>query len=246
MKKIEFKYKRLIQLVRTVEVDVPENWGELNESQFKAVTEQMFGKLKPEEFFCRFFSIDKPILNRLDGLQIFKLSELIQFISDTTLPCNIWILKKIGPFNAPSPNLGKVSLQQWMTADTYFNRYISSDKEELLNYAIAAIYLRKGISFFGKKKVNLSKEAIFVSKHDLMIRKAVFLNFVLIKNWLSSSYPFLFPLSEKKESSSKGTDWLEIFDKLVGENLTQIDGYKKMAVTDAFRIMNRRIKEAKK
>lgn len=244
MKKVEFKYRRLVRISQII--TVPERWNELNESQFETVARQMFEELSPEDFFCRFFSIDRNILKRLDGLQIFKLSELIRFISDMTLPCNLWILKKIGPFRAPSPNLEGISLQQWMIADTYFSRYITSNKEEILNYAIASLYLRKKTSFYGKKKLNLAKETVLISKHKLIFRKAIALNFVLIKNWLSHSYPFLFPISEKKQISSKGTDWLEIFDKLVGENLTQIDEYKKMAVTDAFRIMNRRIKEAKR
>lgn len=244
MKKVEFKYRRLVQVSQIM--NVPERWNELSESQFIIVARQMFEKLSPENFFCQFFSINRNILKRMDGLQIFKLSELIQFISDMTLPCNTWLLKKIGPLRAPSPNLEGISLQQWMIADTYFSRYITSNKDEILDYAIASLYLRKKASFFGKKKVNLSKETALISKQELIHRKAIALNFVLIKNWLSHSYPFLFPISEKKQISSKGTDWLEIFDKLVGENLTQIDEYKKMSVTDAFRIMNRRIKEAKK
>jgi hypothetical protein len=77
----------------------------------------------------------------------------------------------------------------------------------------------------------------------------VALNMILVRNWLSRQYPHLFPITERTgdaKKASKGTDWLELFDGLVGDNLTQIKGYQDMMVTDAFRIMNRRIADSYK
>ncbi len=248
MKRVEFKYKGFSPVLRSTVVRMPERWNELSERQFRAVADQMFAKLSVERFYCIFFGIRMDILYRMDGFQVFKLSEAIQFVSDTTLPCNVWLLGRLGVLRAPAANLSGVTLQQWMTADSFFSRYISTGREEFLNNAIAAVYLKKGYHFSGKKIVNLQKEAEYISRFDLVLRKAIALNFVLVRNWLSVSYPHLFPVVVKSApgSKGKGTDWLEIFDRLVGDNLPQIDEYKKMSVTDAFRIMNRRIKEAKK
>lgn len=247
MIRVEMKYRRYL-LRRSIAMSVPTKWSELSEHQFKAVAGQMFGKWSSERFFCQFFLISSDVLHRLDGFQIFKLSELIGFISDMTLPCNLWILPRLGEYRAPEPNLTGVTLQAWMTVDTYFSKYILTGKEDFLDRGIAALYLRKGVSYSGKKVVDIAREAQRISGYDPETKKAIVLNYVLIKNWLSQSYPDLFPIVKPTSASAKkakGTDWLEIFDRLVGDNITKIDDYKKMMVNDAFRIMNRRIKEAR-
>ncbi len=232
----------------TILLKVPTRWDELSPTQFLCVNHLMHEKWNMEQFFCKFFPIKQKVLHGLDGFQIFKLSEQIEFLSDTTLPCNVWIIPRFDQYRRPQPNLEGVTLQQWMMVDTYFSRYISSGKEEYLNYAIAALYLRKGVRFSGKRTVNIKKEARRISRIDPIKKEAIFLNYVLIKNWLSKSYPYLFPVNivSKKGKKIKGTDWLEIFDTLVGDDLPQIDDYKIIMANDAFRIMNRRIKDAKK
>ena len=65
------------------------------------------------------------------------------------------------------------------------------------------------------------------------------------------AYPFLFPSEEESDEAEEGrrnpkpTDWLSIFDAFLGDDVAFIDRYKKMLALDAFRLMNRRIKNNK-
>lgn len=76
---------------------------------------------------------------------------------------------------------------------------------------------------------------------------------MLIRSWLCKSFPHLFPEPEdadERPSNSprqpKPVNWLSVFDTFVGDNVAQMEHYKAMAATDAFRVMNRRIRESKK
>ena len=87
------------------------------------------------------------------------------------------------------------------------------------------------------------------------MRQAVFLNFILIRRWLSRSYPHLFPPaqaddeeeeeSDKQPKKPRPTDWLAIFDAFMGDDVAFIDRYKRLPALDAFRLMNRRIRQSK-
>lgn len=240
---VVLKYKYWL-IPRTKKIELPTRWEELSAKQFLIVARNMEKQIDGIEFFRSFFGLSTEELNRLDGFQIFKLSSLIDFILDITTGCNTWLIKSIGKRLAPGAALAGVTLHQWMVADTYFSKYFSLNKEELLNYAIAALYLPKGYGFSGEKLVDLDAAAKEVAATDELTKKAIVLNFTLIRCWLSKSYPFLFPTSSTENKGTPGaTNWLEIFDSLVDGKLTEIDEYKKVSVIDAFRNMNRRIKE---
>lgn len=44
----------------------------------------------------------------------------------------------------------------------------------------------------------------------------------------------------------KAVDWLEIFDGFVGDHVPDMAAYQRMEVMDAFRIINKRIKDSMK
>ncbi|KAA6324913.1 hypothetical protein EZS27_025814 [termite gut metagenome] len=105
----------------------------------------------------------------------------------------------------------------------------------------------------------MEKRLFLIRTLDKEIKFALFLNFILIKRWLGTAYPHLFPQAEeekesgikknkkgKQEKPLKATDWLEIFDPFVGDNIPQMEKYQVMPVMDAFRILNRKIRDAKK
>ena len=80
----------------------------------------------------------------------------------------------------------------------------------------------------------------------------VFMNWMLIKQWLGNSYPHLFPKSDVEKDAKgetikpKPVTWLPVFDSFVGDNVADMDAYKKMDCMDAFRLLNTRIKNTKK
>lgn len=150
-------------------------------------------------------------------------------------------------YTSPGMRLQGVTLEQFMLADNYFQRYaIKPEDEELLSVFIAALYHAPL-----EKEDVMAEKVEFCGRLDKTIRIAIFFNFILIRKWLSMAYPFLFPSEEESDEAEEGrrnpkpTDWLSIFDAFLGDDVAFIDRYKKMLALDAFRLMNRRIKNNK-
>ena len=159
---------------------------------------------------------------------------------------------------APGQRLRGCSLQQFMTADTFFQLFtIHPERQQYLDQFVAALYLRPGeyynldecqVPSLRDKavRVDMERNTAIIAATSLDVRFAVYLNFILIRAWLSKAYPLLFPMGESSEADSKAapkpTDWLAVFDAFVGDNVAEMRRYQMMAATDAFRVMNRRIR----
>ena len=159
-------------------------------------------------------------------------------------------------FVSPGVNLEGVSLQQFMTADTFFSQFLMTENLNFLDLLVASLYMRNNETFVStdksQKVVDLKKNAILISQSAVNIRYAVLLNYIMIKEWLSVIYPHMFPKNEDEISKNevkvkaKLPNWLELFDSFVGDNIPDMQSYQAMPAMDAFRIINRRIKEGKK
>ena len=149
----------------------------------------------------------------------------------------------------PSARLGACSLEQFMMADTHFQRFaIDASAVDSLDVFIAAL------CHSASETLDMEHKVEIVSRLDPVLKTSVFINFIMIRKWLSRSYPFLFPPPAEEEEETKAdakkhkprpTDWLAIFDAFMGDDVAFIDRYKQMAALDAFRLMNRRIKASK-
>ena len=89
------------------------------------------------------------------------------------------------------------------------------------------------------------------------VKYAIFLNYVFVKRWLSKAFPFLFPLddereqkdeqkNEQKKPAAPSVNWLDIFDAFVGDDVAVMEKYQAMPVATAFRLLNKRIRDAQK
>jgi hypothetical protein len=70
----------------------------------------------------------------------------------------------------------------------------------------------------------------------------------MIQNWVARAFPLLFESSGEEENAKKNHTrklnvWLDAFDAFVGDDVAHMDNYRKMICTDAFRLMNKRIRE---
>lgn len=150
----------------------------------------------------------------------------------------------------PESNLAGMCFQQFMVIDTFYGWYLYSNQEEYLNRMIAALYLHRSESFLPSQErlPDIERRASEMAALDKGTRAAIMLNWALIKGWLCKSYPELFPMGDagNLKDKPKPTRWLDVFDAFVGDNIPSIDNYKAMSCRDAFRLLNRKIKEAKK
>ena len=142
---------------------------------------------------------------------------------------------------------------------------VHENARKYMDLFIAALYKRPGETYSVEEHritvgqgeprlVSLDDHLVAVSKMFPEQKQAVVLNYVFIRSWLSKSFPHLFPEPEEDDhprpSNSprqpKPVNWLAVFDTFVGDNVALMEHYKAMAATDAFRVMNRRIRESKK
>ena len=238
-------------------IDVPEGWKELSPKQFIAAAKLYNCEYSVDRFLRDFYGFPRLIVSKLSSYDKYKLIELVEFVRDARIPFSDFFLDKIPgtKLQAPGAKLSGMCLQQFMTVDTYFSKYVlDQSKDHYLNLFIAALYMKDNERYVltsnDKKCVALDIDSRVneVAKIDKEIKYAIFLNFIMIKSWLARAYIHLFPESDSDNKSNnkinRSVDWLSIFDCFVGDHIPDMDKYQAMPVTDALRIMNRRIKEA--
>ena len=257
MKEVRIHIKKIF-FGKQHKVNIPTAWNEVSTSQFIALAKMIFGISSAEEFFSSYLNVDKKIISRLSSFELFMLEKEITYINALGKGLNRFVLDKIPGtrFVAPGVNLEGVSLQQFMTADTFFSQFLMTDDLSFLDLLVASLYMRNNETFVSADKsqnvVDLKKNAALISLSAVSCRYAVLLNYIMIKEWLSVTYPHMFPKNEdevsKKEIKVKAKlpNWLELFDSFVGDNIPAMQSYQSMPAMDAFRIINRRIKEGKK
>lgn len=239
----------------TQTLNVPQHWKDLSPKQFIAVARLYQAEYSADRFLREFYQMSRFIVNRLSTYEKYKLIELVEFVRDARIPYSEFLIHRIPRTRlyAPGRMLSGMCLQQFMTVDTYFSKYIlDSSNDHYLNLFVAALYLKKNERYVASEKntvvLNLDLRSTQVDKIDHDVKYAIFLNFIMLKCWLSRAYKHLFPevAETQTHKSAQSTGWLSIFDAFVGDHIPDMDKYQAMPVTDAFRLMNRRIKEAKK
>ena len=251
---IDFNYKRF-GITRNARFEAPQRWNEMNEEQFLLLAHQSLGlQVSDEQFYHVMFGAPKHIAKHMDPWYKYVLERKANYLRDKRALCNHFFVKKLGKLLAPMDMLMGVSFQQFMQVDTYFEK---AEKElgliitPNLDMMLASLYLKKNQAYSvddhdRKHKLLDVMANVEILKKVAMDKKwAVFLNWAMIKNWLSKAYPLLFPApSENEKKQKKHTSWLEIYDSFVGDDIAHAEAYKTMEATDAFRIMEHRIKEA--
>lgn len=268
MKKVTLEYRRLWHTVKKT-VLLPERWEELNAVQFIAAIRLWMGEISENEFLRVACGFKKVVMRRMDEYQRYALVREMMWVRNVRRPHNSFIIECLPgtDLHAPGTKLKGCTLQQFMTFDSFFSLYIAYQAQKAtatnaLDNFIATLYRRDDEYFSvreaqiatgktnGVKLVMMDVQLSIVATLPQAVKEAVSVNYVLIRSWLSKAYPHLFPEGEDEDVSNtpkspKPVDWLKVFDAFIGDNIADIEKYKAMQVTDAFRIMNRRIREAK-
>ena len=244
MKNLKVTYRR-----KVFETQLPETWNEMTGEQFMAAVEIWNGGVDKDRFLCRMFSLPKNIVLLMDDFLKYTLLEQTEWMRKLDKPCSRFFVETLpgSEYESPGMRLQDVTLEQFMLADNYFQRYaINPGNEELLSVFIAALYHAPEA-----EDDDMQKKVKFCNGMDKTVRIAVFFNFILVRKWLSLAYPFLFPTDEESDEAEirqrnpRPTDWLAIFDAFLGDDVAFIERYKRMLALDAFRLMNRRIRNSR-
>lgn len=261
MKDLRIEYYRW-GIRRVLHLGIPERWTELSIPQMEFASQLHLCGVKEEELLDIMCGIKHGMISQLEPIQRYVILQNLEWCHTLDRPVDTFIIHRIPGTRLVSPGrkLRGCSLQQFMTIDTYFQQFtLHPNQERWLNLFVAAIYMRKDEIFYeengkhpsGKiRAVDVGRNIATIERCSLPIRFAVYINFLLIRVWLSKSYPFLFPPPEDAPTdthhATKPTDWLAVFDAFIGDDVANMRTYQMMAATDAFRIMNRRIRNAQK
>jgi hypothetical protein len=245
---------------REVIRQVPQKWEELTPDQFLLVSRFYLQEMDESSFLKGFYSLPSGV--GFDSYYIYRLSELIEFISDCCVRMDRFILPCVARLKAPGDRLKGMCFEHFMHVDTAFNRYARDGKDASLDTFVSMLYLKdneyivlpaggKNGLFSRQKPLILQKRLSEVAKINRYVKYAIFLNYVFVKRWLSKAFPFLFPLNDEPEKNDKkptapSVNWLDIFDAFVGDDVAVMEKYQAMPVATAFRLLNKRIRDAQK
>ncbi len=261
MKELRIEY-RSFGIRREVICPVPQTWEELTPKQFLLVSRLYLQEINESSFLKKFYSL--PSEAGSDNYYRYKLSEFVEFISDCRVRMDRFILPDVSGLKAPGERLKGMCFEHFMHVDTAFNRYTRDGKDTSLDIFVSMLYLKsneyivlpageKNGLFSRQKPLILQKRVTKVAKIYKYVKYAIFLNYVFVKRWLSKAFPFLFPLNDEQEPKDKqkkpaapSVNWLDIFDAFVGDDVAVMEKYQAMPVATAFRLLNKRIRDAQK
>lgn len=270
MRELEYEYKVWwCPWRRRTTARVPSQWYEIDRERLLAVSRAAMGAIGSEEYFARMLGMPQSLYSRLDSWSIYQLQQQLRWIDEGRAETTRMIIDKVETLRAPGDALDGVSLQQFMTVDTFFDQYtksITDEKKEgdirLLCRFVAALYLRPRERYalepvrktlFDLPGQNLrlvdidANARMLEQRADRDILHAIHLNWILIRSWLSRAYPYMFPESDGEGNGPAVRNvWLTFFDSFVGDDVAHMDEYRQMACTDAFRVINKRIKDSLK
>lgn len=235
-------------ILHRIHREIPASWNELNAAQFVAIVSLNQRRIDEYQFFHIFFGLNRTAMERIDPFQLYSLSETLGFLSDQQVWHTDFFLSQVGKLRAPGRMLSGMSFHQFITADTYYSWYAATENAIYIDKFVAALYLRQGESFIPGEGVvpDMERRLQEVKRIDLTTKMAILLNWSLIKMWLARTFTSLFPPSADTTGKPKPSEWLTLFDAFVGDHIADIDAYKALPCMDAFRILNRRIREAKR
>ena len=108
---------------------------------------------------------------------------------------------------------------------------------------LAALYLPPDEKF---RESFLEKNNSIMAKVDTLTREAIWINYLLIKEWLTQSYPLLFYKQEdipKKKKQHDSMAWVKILESIVGDDIINHDRYAQIPLHNMLRFMTSKLKE---
>ena len=230
----------------------PEGCHEVSPSHLIAIATTYKGKISDVNFLQVMTGIKKRILRKLTPYHHYKLIELMDFINDLK-PFNSFIIKTLNiqerSFFAPKPNLKNMTFGQFIFIDSFFENYQTSGDKSDMDSFLAALYLPPGEKF---RESLLENNSPFMAKVDTLTREAIWINYMLIKEWLTQSYPLLFYKQEEekeqyevnpKKKQHDSMAWVKIIESIVGDDIINHDRYAQVPLHNMLRFMTSKLKE---
>lgn len=233
-------------------IDVPERYSELSERQFHVVCALSRNEILPDDFVLQFFGISADVWKKLPPFYHYTLTDLVRSISTTANISRFFdSYVRVGAFSRYLIQPSNMPLMQFMNADTFAQWYEYTKKDVyLIDFFCQVALPSEETDYFRHSSSSLKYELTQHIDDDKSIRPLLLdtmMNWQLIKAYLSSAFPNMFPAGDGAPSDkpTPPSNWYDVFDALIGEHLENIEAYKRLPAFDVFRIVDGRIRDKK-
>ena len=173
MMTIDIEYRQF-GIRRRVRGFAPSRWVEMCERQYMAAVRALLGIIGEDEYMAEMFGISRRLVHRLDDWHRYILRKQLRLLDNGRAESSRLFIARVEGLHAPSNMLGGMSLQQYMTVDTFFEKYAVSVTSESpmgdipsLCRMVAALYLRPCERYFlpdnppaGERLVDIDANAV--------------------------------------------------------------------------------------
>lgn len=243
MKLVEIKFKAL-GINRKIMASLPERWDELTAHQLILVARNYNADVNQAEILSGLLGVKKSIVGMLDNYQLLSLAGELEFMNHFK-PYYAFVIRKLNNLISPRTRLEGMSFGQFMFVDTYYDVAITTEDPGQLNRFIACLYLPEGKSFNEKLIADRTDFVNLFFKPEE--KTAISLNYRLVKEWICERYPLLFrkPAAESviEHSPGQGSNWVKVYESLVGDDIVNQDKYAVLPVHTVFRYLTQKLKE---
>ena len=178
--------------------------------------------------------LPRNVIRRLSDFQKLRIIEMLSFLSEIS-PYHEFIIPKVGPFTRPKPRLKDELFGTFIFAESYFLGYESTFDPKDLDRFIVCYYRNQP---FRENQIEINAHAI--RKVDNLIKQAIYINYVLIRQYLALAYPNVFRTSDNPSAAQK-SNWVDVLDAIIGEDIVNHDNYTKLPVSAVLRFQDKQI-----
>ncbi len=260
---IKYRPIRFIPLIRSLKLSMPDSYQDLSAEQFIAIA-GFFEKKKPDVkdkilLIKSFLDIRSRLFFSLEDYQVHALLNYLDWIKNVGFDRVFIPFIQSGKMTlcGPKDALQYTSFDEFAFADTYFSRYHHSGDEHDLRMMVASLY--RPIIYHG---VHPMPEA-FVEGHvediaeklikiDPKILIAIHFNYKVIRRWIESLYPVVFPPADpdNKQSADKkkfiSPGWGKVRRAMASGDLAAVERIGRLPVHTVLAEMTDRIKKSRK
>lgn len=244
-----------------IQLTLPKRWGDITPGQLRKLALLFLRYQNKPEFLTRCFFLFSGwrivrwrMWEKQDGLYFyFRKQKTGTFMVSSNLFHDLvnnfqWITQgfqmlhftpKLSGFKDPGLYLYSISLEQFLTAENYYNAFVETGDFKKLNAMVACIYSED----FGQ--MNLKKEAKRVGRRRISDRYSVFIWFSGVKSWLRNKFPYVFSGSDSNEMVAPDAVILNLLSSLNEGDITKNQKILKTRMHEAFHELNSKIENSK-
>jgi len=225
--------------IGTKNYEFPSSWNELTKDQLLFISQLFLKNLTKEEFVIHltvFFS----------KLNIIQLSNLNPLIFEKLEHQYDWIWKKqnlttqhfsvirfgLKKLYGPAEGFSAMSYEQFIIfAESYYQLYIETKKEEHLNKFIASLYTLEKNKFNVDDFETITKK---VSKLSATFKQSIVFFYIGNREYIGRRYEKIFPKGKSETAKKQKYDFLKVIEILNKEDVSKNNEIKRTNIHEVF------------